>query len=328
MRKVCIYGLGAIGSLMAARLARSGCEVSAIARGSNLQAVAAQGLHLLDSDGQTALARIHVTDDPRTLGVQDLVVISVKSNALLSIAPEIAPLIGPDTVIFSAMNGVPWWFMHGMAQQHKLPALSTVDPQGAISAALNSAQVLGCVTHLSAMVPEPGVVRAVAGNTLIIGDPATAAQPSPRLEWVAQCFEQAGFQVQRTDCIQKDIWFKLWGNMTMNPVSFLCEATGDRILQDAHVRDFLSACMCEAQEIGQCLGLSIDSTPEERHAVTSKLGAFKTSMLQDLERAKPIELDALLGVVVEMADRLQIASPYLRALLGLSRLKAQQLHLY
>jgi 2-dehydropantoate 2-reductase len=326
MQRICIYGLGAIGGLFAARLAASGCSVSAIARGATLDAVRAQGLRLLEG-GVERCGAVQVTDDPRDLGHQDLVILSVKTTALPEVAARIAPLLCPATTVLSAMNGIPWWFLQGLTQVPSGLRLDTVDPGGVLSAAIAPACVLGCVTHLSASVAAPGQVRHVAGNRLIIGEPAGGAG-SPRAKAVSALLSTAGFEVEPAASIQQEIWFKLWGNMTMNPVSFLTAATGDCILDDDLVRGFMSRCMTEASRLGTQLGLPIDADPEARHAVTRKLGAFKTSMLQDLQAGKPVELDALIGVVIELARQLTVPTPHLESLFGLARLKAAQLGLY
>lgn len=328
--KIAIYGLGAIGGLFAARLARSGASVSAIARGATLDAVRRQGLELVESlDGvvQHSCWPVQVCENPQELGLQDLLILSVKTTALPEIAAQIAPLIGPQTTVLSAMNGIPWWFLHGLPQASAGLTLDRVDPQGRLSVAIPPQQVLGAVTHLSAAVPAPGVVRHVAGNRLIVGEPTGGAQ-SARAQAVIQTLRQAGFDVEETACVQQDIWFKLWGNMTMNPMSAITGATGDRILDDPLVRAFLSRCMREAAELGARIGLPIDADPESRHAITRQLGAFKTSMLQDVEAGKAVELDALVGVVLELAQQLRVPVPELETLFGIARLHAAVRGLY
>lgn len=325
MQKICIYGLGAIGGLIGVRLAQAGYPVQAIARGATLEEVRRKGLTLGDERGLHSAA-IRAVEQPQELGIQDLVILSVKTTGLNAVAAHIAPLIGPQTVVLSAMNGIPWWFLHGLASAPAHLRLDSVDPAGQVSAAIPASQVLGCVTHLSAAVPAPGQVRHVAGNRLILGQPDGGHSAST--EAVTGMLRQAGFEVESAPQIQAEIWFKLWGNMTMNPVSLLTGATGDRILDDAYVQSFLSRCMLEAGAIGEQLGLPISISPQERHQVTRQLGAFKTSMLQDLESAKPVELDALLGVVLEIGQQLGVARPNLEALMGLARLKASTLGLY
>jgi 2-dehydropantoate 2-reductase len=326
MQKICIYGLGAIGGLLGARLAAAGHAVSAVARGSTLEAVQRDGLTLRAASGEQRLA-MRVFADACELGPQDLVILSVKTTALPEVAREIGPLIGPDTTVLSAMNGVPWWFLHGLKSAPQGLTLDTVDPAGVLRAAIPPERVIGSVTHLSAAVDAPGVVRHVAGNRLIVGEPCGGADTA-RARAVADLLTSAGFDVERAASIQQEIWFKLWGNTTMNPVSFLTAATGDAILDDEHVRHFMSRCMREASQIGALIGLPINADPEERHAVTRQLGAFKTSMLQDLEAHKPVELDALVAVVIELGQQVGVPTPNLEALFGLARLKARQERLY
>ena len=326
MKHICIYGLGAIGGLLAARLAAGGHTVSAIARGATHHAVNGDGLRWTEDGAERAVA-IRATDDPRELGPQDLVILSVKTTALPEVAARIAPLIGPSTTVLSAMNGIPWWFLHGLIHAPAGLGLDRVDPAGTVSKAMAPSLVVGCVTHLSAAVTAPGRVRHVAGNRLIVGE-ATGGAETARARAVHDLLACAGFEVELTQNIQQEIWFKLWGNMTVNPVSLLTAATSDRMLDDALVRAFMSRCMVEASALGHRLGLPIDADPEARHAVTRKLGAFKTSMLQDVEGGKPVELDALLGVVIDLARQLEVATPNLDALFGLARLRASQLGLY
>jgi 2-dehydropantoate 2-reductase len=326
MKNICIYGLGAIGGLMAARLAAAGYPVKAIARGQTLEAVSTQGLVLQEAQGERRV-NIQLASKAEELGPMDLVILSIKTSGLPEIAQQIKPLIGSNSTVLSAMNGIPWWFLHGLRQAPPSLRLDSVDPGGMVSTAIAHERVLGCVTHLSAAVPAPGVVRHVAGNRLIIGEPLGGCD-TPRAQAVMDMLSHAGFEVERTQSIQQEIWFKLWGNMTMNPVSFITGATGDRILDDDLLRSFLSSCMVEAAAIGERIGLPITAAPEDRHAVTRKLGAFKTSMLQDLEASKPIELDALVSVVIEMGRQVQLPTPNLDALLGMTRVKARQLALY
>jgi 2-dehydropantoate 2-reductase len=326
--KICIYGLGAIGGLIGARLAAAGLPVSAVARGATLAALRERGLELIESQGGE-IRRVALTahDDPRQLGPQDLVVLSVKTTALPDVAAQIAPLLGPDTTVLSAMNGVPWWFFHGLRAETPGWRLDSTDPGGVLAANIPVRQVLGCVTHLSAAVESPGVVRRVAGNRLIVGEPSGGAT-TPRAQSVVAVLRQAGFEVEEAESIQQQIWFKLWGNMTVNPISALTGATGDRILDDDLVRAFMSRCMLEASRIGAEIALPIDADPEARHAVTRKLGAFRTSMLQDVESGRAVELDALLGAVLEIARKVEVATPNLETLFGMARLQARTRGLY
>ncbi|HEX6706370.1 MAG TPA: 2-dehydropantoate 2-reductase [Albitalea sp.] len=319
--KICIAGAGAIGGLFAgwlgSRLPASEITLSALARGRTLAALNRDGLRL-GSDERIAL---HASDDPHALGPQDLVVIAVKGPALSALAPTLAPLLAPSTLVLVAMNGVPWWFFDGLGGACDGLRLESVDPGGAIAGAIPIEHVIGCVVHAASTSPQPGVVQHVMGNGLIIGEPRGAV--SPRVERLAALLQRAGFAVTVSERIQRDIWFKLWGNMTMNPVSALTGATADRVLDDPLVRGFVSAVMGEAKAIGERIGCAIDQTPEQRHAVTRKLGAFKTSMLQDVEAGRPLEIAALVGAVREIGQHLQIATPNIDALLGLVGLMAR-----
>jgi 2-dehydropantoate 2-reductase len=238
--------------------------------------------------------------------------------------------MGPQTLVMTAMNGVPWWFFDGLPGACQGLQLDSVDPGGAVRAHIPSAQVVGAVVHLSATSPAPGRVRHVNGNGLIIGGalggtPGGVGEP---VQALAALLGDAGLAVSTSEQIQREVWFKLWGNMTMNPVSALTGAPCDRILDDPLVRGFCSAVMREAQTLGAAFGIPIDQDPEQRHAVTRKLGSFKTSMLQDLLAGRPLEIDALVAAVREIGAHLQQPTPSLDALLGLTRLMARERGLY
>jgi 2-dehydropantoate 2-reductase len=323
--KVCIIGAGAVGGLIGTRLAaHTEAEVSALARGETLKALNTQGWRLKQGD-RLLTKPTRAAADARDLGLQDLVVIAVKAPAMASVASQIGPLLGPATIVLPAMNGVPWWFAQGLPGVGAEP-LQSVDPGGAIARAIPLRHVIGCVVHLSAATAEPGLVVHRNGMGLIIGEPDGTT--SPRLESLHRLLTVAGFDVTSSATIRHDIWYKLWGNLTMNPVSAITGATGDRMLDDRLVRDFCSAAMLEASAIGARIGCAIDQDPEARHAVTRELGAFKTSMLVDAERGKPIELDAIVTAVHELGRRTGVATPNIDALLGLTRLFARSRGLY
>jgi 2-dehydropantoate 2-reductase len=315
--KICIVGAGAIGGFIGARLAASGnCDVSALARGATLQALNTHGWRLQQND---ALLQnpTRASDSADQLGVQDLVVIAVKGPALASVAQSIAPLLGPQTMVLPAMNGVPWWFSQDVAALGAVP-LESVDPGGAIAAHIPLAQVIGCVVHASTFTSEPGFVQHKMGQGLIIGEAHGATQE--RTQSLGALFTEAGFDVTVSANIRYDIWYKLWGNMTMNPISAITGATMDRILDDPLVLKFVSAAMREAAAIGKLIGCEVTQSPQDRHAITRKLGAFKSSMLQDVEGGRAIELDSLVGAVQEMGARLGVSTPNIDTLLGLTRL--------
>lgn len=323
--KVCIVGAGAIGGFIGTRLAVSGqAQVSALARGATLQALQQQGWRLRMGD-QLLQAPARAEARPDALGVQDLLVIAVKSPALPALAPTLAPLIGRHTLLLPAMNGVPWWFAMGVPGLGAAP-LHSVDPGGGIAAVLPAAQVIGCVVHASAASPEPGLVQHQRGQGLIVGEPAGGT--SERARHVAELLAQAGFELSVSEHIRHDLWYKLWGNLTMNPVSALTGATIDRILADPDVRNFCSAAMAEAAAVGARIGCPISESPEDRHAVTARLGAFRTSMLQDVDAGRAIELDSIVAAVQELGQRTGVATPQVSALLGLTRLFARGRGLY
>jgi 2-dehydropantoate 2-reductase len=323
--KVCIYGAGAIGGWIGVKLARAGCEVSVVARGATLEALQKDGLRLQEGE-QTLKADVKASASPSDLGVQDLVVVAVKAPAMADVAKAIRPLLGPDTMVLTAMNGVPWWFFQGFGGELQGRRLKAVDPDGAIAEAIPARHIIGCVVHASCALKGPGFVQHHFGNGLIIGEPSGAK--SQRVLQLVELLQKAGFAATVSDQIQKDTWYKLWGNMTVNPVSAMTGATTDLILNDDLVRAFISSVMLEAREIGGRVGIPIAQQPEDRHQITRKLGAFKTSMLQDVEARKPVEIDALVTVVREMGQMTGVPTPFTDALLGLSRLHARGLGLY
>ena len=323
--KVCIVGAGAIGGLIGARLAHAGqAQVSALARGATLAALRSKGWRVQEPEGLLQVAA-QASDSPAQLGVQDVIIIAVKGPALPALAPALVPMIGAQTLIVPAMNGVPWWFLQGMPGLGDA-ALESVDPGGGIAAAIPAGQVIGCVVHASAMTPEPGLVLHRSGQGLIIGEPRGGA--SERVQRLAELLKTGPFDVTVSAHVRYDIWYKLWGNLTMNPVSAITGATIDRILDDPLVRRFCSEAMLEAQALGSRIGCRIEQTPEDRHAVTARLGAFKTSMLQDAEAGRTLELDAIVTAVHEIGQRLGLATPHIDALLGLTRLFGRQHGLY
>jgi 2-dehydropantoate 2-reductase len=323
--KVCIVGAGAIGGFIGTRLARAGIAVSAIARGGTAAALRERGWRL-EMDGELLTAPAHVAEEPRELGPQDLVVIAVKAPALADVAARIAPLLARDTVVLTAMNGVPWWFFDGLGGRYDGLKIASIDAQGRIAAAIPTRHVIGCVVHVTCSTPEPGLARHGFANRLIIGEPAGGA--SDRTAALADALQRAGFDAPISPRIQSDIWYKLWGNMTMNPISALTGATSDKILNDALITAFCLSAMREAAAIGTRIGCPIAQSGEDRMAVARQLGPFKTSMLQDLEAGKPLEIDALLTAVHEIGATVGEPTPQIDALLGLVRLQARMRGLY
>jgi 2-dehydropantoate 2-reductase len=325
MKRICIVGAGAIGGLIGTKLAvAGGAQVSALARGATLDALRRHGWRALEGDRLVG-APATASDRADDLGPQDLVVIAVKGPALGTVAAALGPLIGPDTLVLPAMNGVPWWFGQGVPAIGDTP-LDSVDPGGRIAAAIPYRQVVGCVVHISASAPEPGLARQHMGWKLIVGEPDGGT--SVRVDALAALLARAGFEAVVSTNVRYDLWYKLWGNLTMNPVSAITGATVDRLLDDPLVREFCSQAMREAAAIGAKLGCAIEQGAEDRHAVTRKLGAMKTSMLQDVQAGRPIELDSIVGAVHELAGRVGVPAPNVAALLGLTRLFARVRGLY
>lgn len=314
-----IVGAGAVGGVLAAALAQR-TELSVLARGATLQALRKNGWQIEGPDGETQVLRVRAEDRAESLGPQDLVVVAVKAHALAEIAPIVMDLCRSHTRILVAMNGIGWWFLPGLAGPLKGTSLDCIDPGGALERAMPAQRVMGAVVHWSASAIGPGRVRRSAGHRLVLGDALGGV--SLEASKVQAALAAGGMQVDASDCIQRDVWFKLWGNMTMNPLSALTRATCDQLLDDPLVTALCHQVMREARDLGARLGLTIEQTPEARCAVTRQLGAFKTSMLQDVEAGRPLEVEALLGAVHEIARRLGMATPWTDALYGLTRVLA------
>lgn len=320
---ITIVGLGSIGGFFAARLAQSGHTVSALARGATLDAVRAKGLTLHDA-GASVTVPILASDDAAELGPQDLVIITVKSQSLPSVVASLAPLLGDGTILLPAMNGVPWWLLPSkMPGESPLPS---IDPNGDLATLLPVDRVLGCVVHLSSRVIEPGVVHHNSGDHLVIGE--ARGGESSRADAVSDVFRGAGFQVDTSADVARSVWYKLWGNMTMNPLSMITGGTTAELLDDPLIRSFVARVMTEAAAIGARIGCAIEESPEDRMKVTRKLGGQRTSMLEDALHGRPIELDAILVAVKEIGERVGVATPNIDALLGIARLTAQLRGLY
>jgi 2-dehydropantoate 2-reductase len=317
-----------MGGYMAARMLAAGLAPVALVTPRHLEPLRQKGLRLQSGGRETAFP-ITASSDPGTLGEQDLILLSVKATSLPGIATVLGPMIGPRTLIVAAMNGVPWWFFHGLDAGQAGTPIEAVDPGGVVSAALPPQQCIGCVLHLAASMPEPGLVAHAFGNRILLGDPmARGSDTSGRAPPVAELMCRAGLGAEVSGDIHAEVWYKLWGNMTMNPVSAITGATMDVILKDDDVRAFMSRAMLEAGDVSRRVGIALPVSPEERHLLAAQLGAFKTSMLQDVEALRPIELDALVGSVIEIAGRLGVEVPNIRALMGLARLRARRLGLY
>jgi 2-dehydropantoate 2-reductase len=318
--KICVYGAGAIGGLMAAWLARSGHEVSVVARGAQLDAIRRDGLRVRSKD-KTESFRIKAESEPAKLGPQDYVLVTVKAQSLTNVAETISPLFGKDTSVVTAMNGVPWWFFQRLKFKNGNERLESLDPGGKLSRAIPTDRIVGCVIHLAASTPEPGLVSHNMGYKLILGEPG--GENTARTKRIAEALAAAGFEIVVTDSIEKEFWVKLLGNVSFNPVSALTVTTADQLIQNEEVKAYMVEIMREVLAIGRAVGVDANIDPEARIDMARALGRFKTSMLQDLEAGKPLEIDGLLAGTLEIARKAGVRAPFTESLYGLIRARAQ-----
>jgi 2-dehydropantoate 2-reductase len=297
-------------------LDRAGWKVSMLARGATLDTLRATGLSVA-RDGEVRQSRPQA-GTAAELGVQEYVFLAVKAQLLPALAPRLSPLFGPATVVISATNGIPWWFFHDFGGALENHNLRSVDPDRTQECAFPRERVLGSVVHASARVLSPAHVQVVAADRLILGEPAGSV--SARVDAVVGALREGGINAVASDCIRREVWTKLWGNMTMNPVSALTRRGTAQMLGNGHVRELCIRMMDEMQQCATRLNLEVAMTPQERIAVTERLGDFKTSMLADLEAGRALELGPQLGAVVEIAGLLNVPTPFLNAVLGLSTL--------
>lgn len=325
--KICIYGAGAVGGVIAGRLAGTGHDVSVVARGAHLTAIREQGLRIRNAaTGELAVARPRAASDPASLEPQDYVIVTVKGHALPEVAQTIGPLLTPQTSVVTAMNGIPWWLFDRLPFGGGRLRLESLDPGGAISRAIPTAQVIGCVVHLAASISAPGVISHNMGARLILGEPGSAN--TERTRSIAGVLRGVGFEIEESPFIEKEFWVKLLGNVSFNPVSALTLATADRLIADPLVKDYMVAIMRECLAIGRAVGVDADIDPEARMDMARKLGIFKPSMLQDLEAGKALEIDGLLTATLEVAAKAGVAAPVTKSLLGLIRLRAETTRQY
>jgi 2-dehydropantoate 2-reductase len=323
--KICIVGAGAIGGFLGVRLADSGHDVSLLARGAHLAALRENGAKLVDENGETTV-RVAASDDPADFGPQDYVVITLKTPSLPAVVPNLEPLLGNDTAVVSAMNGIPWWFCQHLEGPLKGHHLKSIDPDGALAAALPAERIIGCVVHAGASVSEPGVIRHAAGDLFIVGEPDGVSKP--RTTALGDAISGAGLTGRVSDSIHQEIWTKLIGNMGMGPISALTKLTLAGIANDADARAVAVALMEEAVTIGDRLGLHMDMSAQARVDLGAELGDFKPSILQDLEKGRPMEIDALIGVVAELGQIMDIPTPTIDTVLALQRAQARFAGLY
>jgi len=323
--KICIYGAGAIGGYMAVLLKRAGAEVSIVARGAHLEAIRSAGLRL--HIGETVLAAdIAATKDPRELGPQDYVIIGLKTYQAWEAAEEITCLFGPQTAVVTAQNGVPWWYFHNHPSQFAGRRLASVDPGDRQWRLIGPERVIGCTVYPATFVESPGVIRHVYGDQFGLGEPDRSQ--SERLTQLAGVFETAGLKPRFFADIRDDIWLKLWGNLSFNPISALTHATLDIVATDPGTRALARHMMLEAKSVAARLGVHFRVDVDRRIDGAAKVGPHRTSMLQDVDKGRPLEIDAILSAVQEMAAMVDVATPYIDAVLALVRQMAKVKGLY
>ncbi len=319
--KVCIYGAGAIGGYMAVQLADAGAaEVTCIARGPHLAAMRANGLTLRTSDGEKTV-QINCTDDPNEAGPQDYVVITLKAHSAAAVADQMTPLLGPDTAVVTAQNGVPWWYFYGHGGPHEGTRLASVDPGDRQWQYIGPERAIGCVVYPAATIVEPGVIEHEYGNRFTLGEPS--GEKTERVQALAAALAEADLRAPIRPRIRDEIWVKLWGNVSLNPVSALTGATLAQMIDDDGVRATIRAIMVEAQAVGEALGVRFAVDVDKRIAGAREVGEHKTSMLQDLELGRPMEIDALVSSVQELAHLTGIATPTIDSVLALVRMRAR-----
>ena len=323
--KVCIFGAGAIGGYMGVKLAKAGADVSLVARGPHLAAMQEKGLTLIE-EGETTTVPVTASDDPAALGVQDYVIVTLKAHSVPPVVSKMAPLIGPNTTIVSGVNGVPWWYFHKLEGAHEGTRLDSVDPGNVQWDGFGPDRVLGCVVYPAAEVIEPGVIKHIEGNRFSLGEPD--GSKSDRAQALSKILANAGLKAPVRPKLRDEIWVKLWGNLSFNPISALTHATLDVLCTDEGSSAVARNMMVEAQEIAERLGVKFPIDVDRRIAGGAAVGAHRTSMLQDLDQGRPMEIDALVASVQELGRVTGVPTPTIDTVLGLIRLRARTAGLY
>ena len=318
--KICIYGAGAIGSYLGAELALTGYEVSLIARGPHLEAMQASGLTLL-IEGEKKVVQVACTDDPAQVGPQDYVIITLKAHSVSPVVEQMVPLLGPETAVVTAQNGIPWWYCHKLKGPLEDQLLESADPGGRIWNVLGPERAIGCVVYPSCEIVEPGVIKHIQGKRFMLGEPD--GSKSERVLALSEALMAAGLKAPVRPRIRDDIWLKLWGNVSFNPVSVLTLATLEQITADDGVRGVVRDLMTEAQGVAHALGVKFPVDVDKRISWAGDVGAHKTSMLQDLESGRPMEIDALVATVSEMGRLAGVPTPTIDVVLAMVRLRAR-----
>ena len=323
--RICVYGAGAIGAHLGGFLARTDAEVSLVARGPHLDAMRRNGLRVITAETSFTV-RPRATNDPAELGPQDYVIVTLKAHQSPGVVQAMQPLLGPETAVVTAMNGVPWWYFHGLSGPWADQPVESVDPGGVQWRGIGPARAIGCVVLPAAEIVEPGVCRHEEGDSYPLGEPDGSR--SERIQALSRKIIEAGLRAPIRSAIRDDIWIKLWGNVCLNPVSALTHATLAGLGRDAGVVELLRRIMREAQSVGEALGARFKVPLDRRLQGAFEVGEHKTSMLQDLERGRPMEIDALVTAVAELGDRVGIDTPMIDMVLSLVRLRAKVAGLY
>lgn len=318
--RICIYGAGAIGAWLGVELSLAGEDVTLIARGPHLEAMQKNGVKLLIDD-EERVAHPRCLEDPTDAGVQDYVIITLKAHSLPGIADKIRPLLGPDTAVVTGVNGIPWWYFYKLAGPYENHKLESIDPGAKFWNAVGPERAIGFVVYPAAEIAEPGVIRHIEGDRYTMGEPD--GHSSERTDKLCAALRNAGFKSRVRDNIRDDIWIKLWGNLCFNPISALTHATLDKVAGEEGTRGVCRLMMLEAQEIGEKLGASFRVDVDRRLAGGAAVGAHKTSMLQDLELGRPMEIDALVTVVQELGKLVEVKTPTIDVVLALIQQRAR-----
>ncbi|WP_407180995.1 2-dehydropantoate 2-reductase [Bradyrhizobium sp. STM 3562] len=323
--RICIYGAGAIGGYLGVEFMRAGADVSLVARGAHLAAMRQNGLKLLIG-GEERVVHPRCTDDPAELGEQDFVIICLKAHSITGVIERMQPLLGQRTRIVTAVNGIPYWYFYKHGGRHEGSTLESIDPGGRQWRELGPQRAIGCVVYPATEIEAPGVIRHVYGNNFPLGEPS--GDITPDIKGLSDLFTAAGMKAPVLERIRDEIWLKLWGNVCFNPISALTHATLDVICTDVGTRALSKTIMLEAQTIAENLGVKFRVDVERRIEGARKVGAHKTSMLQDLERGRPVEIDPLITVVQEMGRMTGIATPAIDAVLALVAQRCRLAGLY
>ncbi len=322
--KIAIIGVGAIGGYVGIRLALAGEDVTFIARGANLAALRDRGMRLVTADGsEQVVPKVKATDDYTAAGPQDLVILAMKAHQIEAVARDVPKLFAPATIVVPMQNGIPYWYFHGYPGALAGTRVNSVDPHGLIGEHIPCERVIGCVVYPAAELLSPGVIKHVEGNRFPVGEPN--GESTERVRRVSECFIRGGLQAPVLSDIRAEIWLKLWGNLTFNPISALSRATLADICRYPPSRAIAAAMMSEAQVVANKLGVTFRVSLEKRISGAERVGHHKTSMLQDIEAARPIEIDALLGSVVELARLTETPTPHIDTVFALTKLLAKTL---